>query len=233
MTLFRPDAKAFTALFRLFLMLVGVLVLNPDRAKADGYMDLSSGDSGCTDPMLPGFSANSHGGACLAFQNPSSPGGGGVPYDNLQFMTAFTHPETFFCSGGNVFMGCEFFADGVLQRRDPTTGGYSISSATELTILFSGIGGDHPGVPVDGFFTIDLNSPCPPTTANCNPFSRDGSGGWLLADGSASSFTGVANAPEPNMQILVLLAGVGLVLARKKLAGSRRQGSQEPERDIS
>jgi hypothetical protein len=236
MTLFRPDAKPLAALFRLFLMLTGVLLFNADRAMADGYMDLSGGDSGCTDPIYTGFGANSMGGSCLAFQNPMNPGGGGVPFDSLQFTTSLPlydpitgtsrTSDTFHCSGGNLFTGCGFSIDGGVNV-DPS--GTTYRTGSELTILFFG----GSGIPSGGNFFLNLNDPCPiSSTDACSP-NRNGAGDWLVGPGMGSSFTGVANAPEPNMQILVLMAGFGLVLARKKLAGIRRQGSQEPERDIS
>src|SRR6266568_3407899 len=102
--IFRTEVRAPQSLFRLLLMLAVALLVNTGRARAEGDMTLSGGDSGCTDPIFSSFFANTSGpgvgggGGCLAFPNFS---GLGAP--SVKVTTAFTHADTFFCSGGNLF----------------------------------------------------------------------------------------------------------------------------------
>jgi hypothetical protein len=69
-----------------------------------------------------------------------------------------------------------------------------------LNILFSGVNTIFLGIPAGNEFTIDLNSP-------------DGQGGW----GSNAQFTAVANAvPEPGT-LSLFLAGLGTLVARRRM----------------
>jgi hypothetical protein len=222
------------------LLLLGSLVLLPAWARA---ADMSfDGGSGCSDPPI--FSqqfflppANATGGLCRAFGNHS-----GTNFDSLKFTTAFPNAnprDTFLCSADPFFLSCDFIVDGTIFHSGDLI---SPGPTNTITVEFFGLdrpgpGATHNGIPVvpacpptiecgpgDNFF-INLNNPvCDANGGNCRqPFSDTAAGDWLV-NGSPLVFSGAANGvPEPGTWML-LLGGIGALLARARLArnGPRR-----------
>jgi len=188
------------------LLLLGSLILLPAWARAD---DFSIGDSGnCSDPSIGpslqfSFSANTHGGLCLAFGNHS-----GVPIHSLTFTTSIpdANSDLNVCSGGIFFTNCDYV---------PNT-----ANGT-LTIEFFG-GRGIPAISVDTTdnFIINLNNPDP--TTGMQPNNNTVSGDWLT-NGSANTFSGAANGvPEP-ASALLLLTALGATVARIRMVRSGRR----------
>ena len=201
------------------LLLLGSLILLPAWARADNMS--FDGGSGCSDPPITSQQfflppANATGGMCRAFGNHS-----GTTFTSLKFTTAFPNAnpnDALVCSPAPFFLNCDFNVDG-----RPVPSGSHITSGQTITVEFFGTNADHLGIPdagsaTDNFF-INLNNPvCPPTGGPCTqPFSDTAAGDWLV-NGSPVTFTGAANGvPEPGTWML-LLGGVGALLARPRLA---------------
>ncbi len=181
--------------------------------------DMSFGDSGaCSDPSITSdvFTlppTNSTGGLCLAFGNHS---GGGFSSISLTTTIPDANTDPMLCSGGPFFTTCDF----VVDTADDT-----------ITVEFFGLDSDHQGIPAvppnignldlsPDNFTINLNNPiCPPTGGECTQTAdANGTGDWLTG-GEPVVFTGFANGvPEPAAWML-LLGGIGALLARGRIIG--------------
>jgi hypothetical protein len=197
------------------LLLLGSLILLPAWARADDF-SFSGDATGCSDPPVItqqfNVTPNPSGGLCLAFGNHS-----GTTFKSLKFTTAFPNAnpnDALMCSPQPFFLNCDFNVDGVVFHN-----GDRVTAGNIITVEFFGLNADHIGIPdagaaTDNFF-INLNNPDP--TTGQQPHSNTAAGDWLL-NGVSDSFAAAANGvPEPGTWIL-LLAGVGALLARARLA---------------
>ena len=205
------------------LLLLGSLILLPAWARADDFG--WSGDSSCSDPAITSDiftlpQTNASGGLCRAFGNHSN-----TNFYSLMFSTSYAltdQRDAFVCDPG-PFTNCDYRLDGVIVTTPPRTGG------TTLTVEFFGTNADHPGIPINrvadpaapGYFNFYINlNDVDPTTGR-QYTGESAPGGW---GANNDTITLVANAPEPQTLPLLLLAGVGLVLARARMG--RTSGSR-------
>jgi hypothetical protein len=205
------------------LPLLAILVLAPALAQADDFS--FDGGGGCDDPppitsdifTLP--PTNATGGMCLAFGNHS-----GSTFTSLKFTTPIpdadlanpSNPQL--CSGGPFFTTCDFVED----LLDDT-----------ITVEFFGLDTDHQGIPVVPIatgieispdnFEINLNNPgCDPLTGLCaQPGDANGTGDWV-SGGQPEVFTAAANGVPEAATLMLLLGGIGALVARAQFQRNSR-----------